>query len=1233
MANVRPLPQSCAPWCAARVGSSAGVAAVLPALLLTLLVALRAGPAAAAPGLPGIDPRALETGIVDADADGIEDVLQHWRAGRVAFADLHGRATAAADAARAAAAADPAAPAAATAGPLPAAADAKAAPARLRLLSLDVSPAETSRAVAKAGKAGACRALFSTARFGGVTVLEVDEAGLAALLSAPPGGRLVLDRDGVPALDVSRRAVGAHRVETGAWQLGNDGSFSLAILDSGCDTAHGDLGDATDDDLDGPPPGVGDAGDWYPGDVTWPLFSGYRVIGWHDVTDDFPLAAGPWDYHHHGTALASVAAGGGNVDYARRGVAPGARLVVVKFYDFDVVWRAWAGDFLAACDWVLDRHEALRIGPVLIATNWDAELGIAAAVRDLAHAGLVPVAAMGNYGTGDGWPGWPARLPTAMTVGAVGDDGAVAAFSGRGGGVPTKPDLVAPGGGLLQNNGRVECADNEPNDTYSGRWGTSLAAAHVAGALHLLDEALGEQAVRLPRDLTAVRTRMAVLRLTAAPVAQAETPDGSARTALPAGSAPRDDRGWGLLRVDAAAQALLVPLRPGADQIDTLTTTARQPVVARRLDLQPRVRYLVEALPAPGMDIELVVADPRALDLDRTGAGVTRLNASGAGVSEFTYVTATADSWQLLAVKRLSGQGAVTLRLREAGAFPQQGAVRVLPGAASGQPSCGNVAGFSGPSFVVPSLVASDPVARSVNLLASDGTHRANWPVFVFPNVSAEGGLNLPLVWDLDGNAGDEIVVSSEFGSVYFFAPAGTYQAVNLALNRWLTPPVGYVTAGGQRRVLVVDAIGNAYAWRAGPVQELAVPLGRQGPLAPAVGVLGPGPAECIVIAFADGTVTALDGQLAALSGWPRNLGAAPAGPPVLVDLDRDGLHEVVVPTLQHNPAVVVFRVLDGDGRPGPGDITQVPGPTGGAWQAVSWPAVGGRPDSGELHVGLFGLLENGQTGAAAVWNLGEARLGLDGLGVSRVVPGLHVRGTTGQGELVRDALRLAPPLAWNHRGGWGTDLAPLVHLDWQELLYGLSSVPGLTTAWYLDTGDEDPLAVRRPVANGGAAAGPVPAVGATVLRVNADLLLRLDTAGRTASITPMADLYASDPLWATARGDGRNSGAYPLVTGAAAAPPADLAVAQLTVQPNPGAGRFAFSLSGAAGGRDRAGFEVFDLRGRRVAAVAAEAQQDGWRAAWDGRDDDGRPLPAGTYLVRARASGPPAAARVTIVR
>ena len=103
-------------------------------------------------------------------------------------------------------------------------------------------------------------------RFGGVTVLDVDEAGLRALLTSPPPGRLMLDRDGVPALVDSRAIVGADRAVDSHWQLGDDWSSTVAILDSGCDTAHGDLGDFPDDDIDGPPPGVGDASDWFPAD-------------------------------------------------------------------------------------------------------------------------------------------------------------------------------------------------------------------------------------------------------------------------------------------------------------------------------------------------------------------------------------------------------------------------------------------------------------------------------------------------------------------------------------------------------------------------------------------------------------------------------------------------------------------------------------------------------------------------------------------------------------------------------------------------------------------------------------------------------------------------------------------------------------------------------------------------------------------------------------------------------
>ena len=53
-------------------------------------------------------------------------------------------------------------------------------------------------------------------------MLAVDAVGLRALLADPPGRRLLLDREGVPALDVSRGLVGVPQVTTGAWALGDD---------------------------------------------------------------------------------------------------------------------------------------------------------------------------------------------------------------------------------------------------------------------------------------------------------------------------------------------------------------------------------------------------------------------------------------------------------------------------------------------------------------------------------------------------------------------------------------------------------------------------------------------------------------------------------------------------------------------------------------------------------------------------------------------------------------------------------------------------------------------------------------------------------------------------------------------------------------------------------------------------------------------------------------------------
>ncbi len=79
-------------------------------------------------------------------------------------------------------------------------------------------------------------------------------------------------------------------------------------------------------------------------------------------------------------------------------------------------------------------------------------------------------------------------------------------------------------------------------------------------------------------------------------------------------------------------------------------------------------------------------------------------------------------------------------------------------------------------------------------------------------------------------------------------------------------------------------------------------------------------------------------------------------------------------------------------------------------------------------------------------------------------------------------------------------------------------------------------------------------------------------------------------------------------------------AVTPLRIYPNPSRGDTTIELAAP----DGAGvtFEIFDVRGTRVRRLRGEARAETSTATWDGRDDRGRPLPDGIYVVRGRAGG-----------
>jgi len=77
-----------------------------------------------------------------------------------------------------------------------------------------------------------------------------------------------------------------------------------------------------------------------------------------------------------------------------------------------------------------------------------------------------------------------------------------------------------------------------------------------------------------------------------------------------------------------------------------------------------------------------------------------------------------------------------------------------------------------------------------------------------------------------------------------------------------------------------------------------------------------------------------------------------------------------------------------------------------------------------------------------------------------------------------------------------------------------------------------------------------------------------------------------------------------------------------------------AFGLPDAGTGSREVRLEVFDLQGRRVAALVQGERAPGTHfVVWDGRDDGGRPVTTGLYLLRLQAGGQAGARRLLVVR
>ena len=355
---------------------------------------------------------------------------------------------------------------------------------RVIVRGIDSTPATTLADLIQSagGKAGRKIGVFR-GRVG-----DVPNAALAALASNPYVAGISSDRVIVGANERTGATIGSTSVRQ---DYGYDGSgVGVAIIDSGVAAAHDDLAGT----------------------------SGQRVDRFVDFVNG---QTGAYDDYGHGTHVAGIIAGNGfDSSGARTGVAPGARLTVLKVLDGSGSGRI--SDVIAAIDYVVDNKDALNIRVINLSVatgvyesyNTDP---LTLATQRAVRAGIVVVAAAGNNGrdtqgrTHHGGVTAPGNAPWVLTVGASShmgtvdrSDDTVAGFSSRGPGAidyAAKPDLVAPGVG-------IESLSNPACTFYTARAayllpgtvatsylpylslsGTSMSAPVVAGTVAMMLQA------------------------------------------------------------------------------------------------------------------------------------------------------------------------------------------------------------------------------------------------------------------------------------------------------------------------------------------------------------------------------------------------------------------------------------------------------------------------------------------------------------------------------------------------------------------------------------------------------------------------------------------------------------------------------------------------------------------------------------------------------------------------
>ncbi|MER6154606.1 S8 family serine peptidase [Streptomyces sp. NPDC001868] len=264
--------------------------------------------------------------------------------------------------------------------------------------------------------------------------------------------KIWLDAQVKASLDVSVPQIGAPEV----WQAGYDGKgVKVAVLDTGVDTGHPDL------------------------------------AGKLAETQSFVPDQAVQDGHGHGTHVASTIVGSGAAsDGKRKGVAPGAELLVGKVLAND--GRGQSSWIIAGMDWAA--HSGAKIVSMSLGGDATGPSDILSETVDelSASTGALFVIASGNSGPAEQTVGTPGIADSALTVGAVDKSDKLASFSSRGprlGDFAVKPEITAPGAGIVAARAAGTTMGTPVDANYTAANGTSMATPHVTGAAALVAQA------------------------------------------------------------------------------------------------------------------------------------------------------------------------------------------------------------------------------------------------------------------------------------------------------------------------------------------------------------------------------------------------------------------------------------------------------------------------------------------------------------------------------------------------------------------------------------------------------------------------------------------------------------------------------------------------------------------------------------------------------------------------